>query len=100
MLPLMQGIRPQIARTSVLLPAPLAPMIETLSPSLTSISTSKSTGTFPYPAASCRVESTVISSDTEISLTHAWVGLHMGQVSAGNNLPKTQRVDGITDAHQ
>src|SRR6476660_9656792 len=75
--PFLEGIDPATPRMVVLLPAPLAPIRVTISPSATSNDTSRTAGTSPYASSSFVTSSSKLAS--EVSLDHARVRLHLAR---------------------
>src|SRR6478609_5619115 len=71
--PAFQGTRPEIARSSVVLPAPLGPSRVTTSPAPIVMSTPCSTAILPYPASSPRMSSNGSAAEigTDDLLVHA-----------------------------
>src|SRR6185436_3872799 len=75
--PFLESIDPATPRMVVLLPAPLAPIRVTISPSATSKDTSRTAGTSPY--ASSRFVTSSSKFASEVGLDHARIRLHLAR---------------------
>src|SRR3954469_4240523 len=76
-LPFVESIDPATPRRVVLLPAPLAPIRLTISPSATSKDRSRTAGTSPYASSRFFTSSSKLA--PEVSLDHARVRLHFAR---------------------
>src|SRR5207237_1597476 len=91
-------IMPEIARSVVVLPAPLAPRIATISPSSTARSTSCSTCRCPYPAVTPERSSSG-TRRPQIRLDDRRIVAHHLRWAFGDFTTEAQDHDMIRDAH-
>src|SRR5215831_6490667 len=91
---------PEIVRSKVDFPAPLAPMSATISPRRTCRCTPLSTVMGPYPANRSLIASMPwLVFGSKIGLDDAWVGLNLSRGSLGDLFPKIEHGDDIADVH-
>src|SRR5215831_19491219 len=90
---------PEMARSRVVLPAPLAPRMATISASSTSRSISCSTLRWPYPAVTPASSSSGTIARPQVGFDDRWITLHRRGRSFGNLASEAQDHHLVGDAH-
>src|SRR6202171_6866926 len=96
MVPASVGMIPDIARSSVVLPAPFAPIRAVMLPAAIDRSMPRSTGTSPYPAQRPTTSSRAMMPPAEIGFDHRGVRGNRGRqppraLAAGGHPPEADR---------
>src|SRR6185437_729992 len=94
-------IEPSIARSSVVLPAPLAPSTAVIVPAGAVIDTLRSTGAPPYPADTSRTssEAGLLMEHSQVGLRDQRIGLHLRRAARGDQYAEVEHEYVIADRH-
>src|SRR6516165_1344709 len=101
-MPAVTGCTPEIARSNVVLPAPLAPIRVAIWPAPTLIDTPCRTSMRPYPATRLSISSIdrlLCAMDAEIRLDNCRVRLHFDRAAFGEGPPICENMDPVGDVH-